>query len=193
MTLDQIVLGTGSGELLKIAGLLAMNPAPGGDLVAARPTYEELPAFRRGVGDDVRLGRTRRPHRHDLRRDAPAGRDEQTASSISAIPITRPARPWHASALDAFVKSFRRVRSSRRRGVYGFCRPAWCRIAVGPLNSRAEPDRPADFFEDPWARRTEDRLCDHRPHSPSIGELSLTWPNSAGLAAATASLNDHRS
>ena len=50
---SQVIIGTGSGELLKISALMAAGPGPGGELIAAIPTYEELPAF----GTRLEIGR----------------------------------------------------------------------------------------------------------------------------------------
>ena len=49
---SQIVIGAGSGELLKMAGLLAVT-TPGAEVVASRPTYEELPVFAQTLGMKV--------------------------------------------------------------------------------------------------------------------------------------------
>src|SRR3954469_17260942 len=62
---SQIVIGTGSGELLKMAGLLAVS-TPGAEIVASRPTYEELPVFAQTLGLKVRWVAADNDHRHDL-------------------------------------------------------------------------------------------------------------------------------
>jgi histidinol-phosphate aminotransferase len=51
---SQILIGAGSGELLRVAGLYAMTTAPGSELVACKPTYEELPRFAEKLGLKVR-------------------------------------------------------------------------------------------------------------------------------------------
>ncbi len=63
---SQIVLGTGSGELLKISGILAMMGGVGGELVASRPTYEELPHFAEKLGLKLVWVAPTADHRHDL-------------------------------------------------------------------------------------------------------------------------------
>jgi histidinol-phosphate aminotransferase len=63
---SQIVIGAGSGELLKMAGLLALTTAPGSELVASRPTYEELPVFAQTLGLKVHWVAPDSNHRHDL-------------------------------------------------------------------------------------------------------------------------------
>jgi histidinol-phosphate aminotransferase len=63
---SQVVVGTGSGELLKIVGLLAAEGAAGGELVAAHPTFEELPGFAAKMGVATRWVPPDADHRHDL-------------------------------------------------------------------------------------------------------------------------------
>src|SRR5262245_44769652 len=63
---SQIVIGAGSGELLKMTALLATTAGPGGDLVASRPTYEELPVFAEKLGLKVHWVAPDAQHRHDL-------------------------------------------------------------------------------------------------------------------------------
>src|ERR1041384_767016 len=50
---SQIGSGAGSGDLLKMACLLAVA-TPGAEVVASRPTYEELPVFAETLGLKVR-------------------------------------------------------------------------------------------------------------------------------------------
>lgn len=65
VAMSQIVIGAGSGELLKMAGLLAVA-TPGAEVVASRPTYEELPVFAQTLGLKVRWVAPDKEHRHDL-------------------------------------------------------------------------------------------------------------------------------
>src|SRR5262245_10258338 len=62
---SQIVIGAGSGELLKMAGLLAVS-TPSAEVVASRPTYEELPVFAQTLGLKVHWVAPDTDHRHDL-------------------------------------------------------------------------------------------------------------------------------
>lgn len=56
----QVVVGSGSGELLRMAALFASTTMPGSELVASRPTDEELPEFAGRLGLKVSgLHRTR--------------------------------------------------------------------------------------------------------------------------------------
>src|SRR5262245_3416348 len=63
---SQIVIGAGSGELLKMAGLLAVTTTSGAEVVASRPTYEELPVFAQTLGLKVQWVAADTNHRHDL-------------------------------------------------------------------------------------------------------------------------------
>lgn len=62
----QVMIGSGSGELLRMAALLAATTAPGSELIASRPTYEELPEFAGRLGLQVRWVAADAAHRHDL-------------------------------------------------------------------------------------------------------------------------------
>src|SRR5262245_58583073 len=62
---SQIVIGSGSGELLKMVCLLAVS-TPGAEVVASRPTYEELPVFAQTLGLKVNWVAADANHRHDL-------------------------------------------------------------------------------------------------------------------------------
>ena len=61
---DHIVTGTGSGELLRVLGLLYGRD--GGEIVAAQPTYEELPAYARSSGAALKGVPLDAALRHDL-------------------------------------------------------------------------------------------------------------------------------
>ena len=192
VTIDQIVLGTGSGELLKIAGLLAMHPAPGGDLVAARPTYEELPEFAQKLGLALNWVAPDAQHRHDL-----AAMRAAISANTRLVYVCNPNNPTGTAltrdALDAFVRSV-------------------------PSNTIVLVDEAyMDFVEAPGVTtvapliiavpnlvvlRTFSKIhglaglrIGYAIASPALARkidaLSLTWPNSTGLAAAIASFNDH--
>ena len=62
----QVVVGSGSGELLTVAGLLAAEGGPGGELVASHPTFEDLPRFAAKMGVATRWIPPDADHRHDL-------------------------------------------------------------------------------------------------------------------------------
>src|SRR5687768_11517276 len=100
---SQIVIGAGSGELLKMAGLLAVT-TPGAEVVASRPTYEELPVFAQTLGLKVHWVAPDADHRHDL-----------SAMRAAITPLTRlvyvcnPNNPTGTAvtrdALDTFIRS----------------------------------------------------------------------------------------
>ena len=64
---SQVVLGTGSSELLHMAALLAAEPGPGGELIAAQPTFEDLEEFAAKFGVTTRWVPVDAAHRHDLK------------------------------------------------------------------------------------------------------------------------------
>jgi histidinol-phosphate aminotransferase len=100
---SQIVIGAGSGELLKMAGLLAVTTA-GAEVVASRPTYEELPVFAQTLGLKVQWVAADDDHRHDL-----------SAMRAAITPLTRlvyvcnPNNPTGTAvtrdALETFIRS----------------------------------------------------------------------------------------
>lgn len=188
---SQIVIGTGSGELLRMAGLLAVTTAPGGELVAARPTYEELPRFAEKLGLKVRWVAPDSDHRHDL----PAMRDAITEST-RLVYVCNPNNPTGTAvsrdALERFVRSV----------------PADCIVIIDEAY--------IDFVDQPRLATAAGLVKDvpnvillrtfSKIHglaglrvgysiSPAalgqrLAALSLTWPNTTGISAAIASLND---
>jgi histidinol-phosphate aminotransferase len=188
---SQIVLGTGSGELLKMAGLLAVA-TPGAELVASRPTYEELPVFAQTLGLKVQWVAPDRDHRHDL-----------AAMRAAITPLTRlvyvcnPNNPTGTAVTrDALEKFIRSV-------------PVSCTVIVDEayidLADQAGVATVAALVHDvPNAvvLRTFSKLhglaglrIGYAIAPPQLAQrlaaLSLTWPNSTGLSAAIASFNDH--
>ncbi len=193
VAVSQIVIGTGSGELLKMAGLLAMTTAAGGELVASRPTYEELPEFAGKLGLKVQWVAPDGDHRHDLL----AMRGVVTEST-RLVYVCNPNNPTGTAvtrdALEAFIRSV----------------PVDCTVIVDEAYM--------DFVEQPGVATVSRLVKDvsnmivlrtfSKIHglaglrigyaiipvtlAPRFAALSLTWPNTTGLSAAIASFNDHR-
>jgi histidinol-phosphate aminotransferase len=189
---SQILIGTGSGELLRVAGLLAMTTAPGSELVACKPTYEELPRFAERLGLKVRWVEPDSDHRHDL----PAMRSAITEST-RLVYVCNPNNPTGTAvsrdALERFVRSV----------------PAGCTVIVDEAY--------IDFVDQPGFETAAGLVKDvpnvvvlrtfSKIHglaglrvgysiSPAalgrrFAEFSLTWPNTTGISAAIASFNDH--
>jgi histidinol-phosphate aminotransferase len=189
---SQIVIGTGSGELLKMSGLLAMMAGAGGELVASRPTYEELPTFAEKLGLKLRWIAPDAEHRHDL----PAMRAAVTEET-RLVYVCNPNNPTGTAvtrdAIERFVRSV----------------PPNCLVVVDEAY--------IDFVDQPGVATVAGLVKDvpnmivlrtfsklhglaglrigyaiaPAPLAPRLASLSLTWPNSTGLAAAIASYNDH--
>lgn len=188
----QIVIGTGSGELLRMAGLLAMTTAPGSELVASKPTYEELPRFAEKLGLKVRWVAPDGDHRHDL-----SAMRSAITESTRLVYVCNPNNPTGAAvtrdALAAFIRSV----------------PADCTVIVDEAY--------IDFVDEP-ASATAAGLVKDVPNlivlrtfskihglaglrvgysitpaalAQRFAGLSLTWPNTTGISAAIASFNDH--
>ncbi|MGH8262573.1 MAG: pyridoxal phosphate-dependent aminotransferase [Steroidobacterales bacterium] len=189
---SQIVIGTGSGEILRMAGLLAATTTPGSGLVASRPTYEELPVFAERLGIKVRWVAPDAGHRHDL-----AAMRTAITDLTRLVYVCNPNNPTGAAvkldALESFIRSV----------------PANCTVIVDEAYM--------DLVDEPGVGtaaglvksvanmivlRTFSKIhglaglrigygITPEALSKRFNALSLTWPNSTGLAAATASFNDH--
>jgi histidinol-phosphate aminotransferase len=189
---SQIVIGTGSGELLRMAGLLAMTTTPNAELVASRPTYEELPQFAEKLGLRVRWVASDANHRHDL----PAMRQAITELT-GLVYVCNPNNPTGTAvtrdALESFIRSV----------------PAHCIVIVDEaymdLVDQAGVGTAAGLVKDVSnmiVLRTFSKIhglaglrIGYGITPPSLAQrfaaLSLTWPNSTGISAAMASFNDH--
>lgn len=192
VAVSQIVIGAGSGELLRMAGLLAMTTTPGAELVASKPTYEELPVFAQKLGLKVQWVAPDADHRHDL----PAMRREITERT-RLVYVCNPNNPTGTAvrrdALEAFIRSV----------------PADCTVIVDEaymdLVDQPGVATAAGLVRDApnmIVLRTFSKI--HGLAGLRIGyaitpetlakrfaALSLTWPNTTGLSAAIASFNDH--
>jgi len=188
---SQIVIGAGSGELLKMAGLLAVA-TPGAEVVASRPTYEELPVFAQTLGLKVRWVAADTEHRHDL--SAMRGAITQLTRLVY---VCNPNNPTGAAVTRAALETF--IRSV----------PVSCTVIVDEayidLADQPGVATVAALVNDVpnvVVLRTFSKL--HGLAGLRIGyaiapaglaqrlaALSLTWPNATGLSAAIASFNDH--
>jgi histidinol-phosphate aminotransferase len=189
---SQVLIGTGSGELLRVAGLLAVTAAPGSELVASKPTYEELPRFAERLGLKVRWVAPDSGHRHDL-----SAMRSAITDSTSLVYVCNPNNPTGAAVSRAALERF-------TRSV-----PAHCTVIVDEAY--------IDFIDQPGFETAAGLVKDvpnvivlrtfSKIHglaglrvgysiSPAalgqrFADLSLTWPNTTGISAAIASFNDH--
>jgi len=188
---SQVLVGTGSGELLRVAGLLAVTAAPGSELVASKPTYEELPRFAESLGLKVRWVAPDSEHRHDL-----SAMRSAITDATSLVYVCNPNNPTGTAvsrgALERFVRSV----------------PAHCTVVVDEAY--------IDFINQPGFETAAGLVKDvpnvivmrtfSKIHglaglrvgysiSPAalgqrFADFSLTWPNTTGISAAIASFND---
>jgi histidinol-phosphate aminotransferase len=189
---SQIAIGAGSGELLRMAGLLATTTAAGGELVASRPTFEELPEFAAKLGMKVRWVAPDSTHGHDL-----AAMRAAITDLTRLVYVCNPNNPTGTAvtrgALEAFVRSV----------------PAECTVIVDEAYMDFV-DRPGVATLAGLAKEIPNVIVLHtfsKLHglaglrigyavmpvalAPRFSALSLTWPNTTGLSAAIASFNDH--
>ena len=96
---DSIVTGTGSGELLRALGMLAARD--GGEIVAAQPTYLELPRYAEGCGAKIRFVPVDAKLRHDLQ----AMRAAVTART-RAVYLCKPNNPTGTTLPAADIRAF---------------------------------------------------------------------------------------
>lgn len=187
----QVMIGSGSGELLRMAALLAATTAPGSELIASRPTYEELPEFAGRLGLQVRWVAADAAHRHDLTAMRAA-----ITERTSLVYVCNPNNPTGTAvtreALAAFVRSV----------------PATATIIVdeayidfvegAAFGSVAELVHKVPNL---IVLRTFSKIhglaglrVGHSIASADIArrfaDLALVWPSSTGVAAALASYND---
>lgn len=189
----QLVLGSGSGELLRIAGLLASSRAPGSEIIAARPTYEELPDFAERLGLKVRWIAPDAMHRHDL----PAMR-AAVGSATSLVYICNPNNPTgtavRSDALAAFLRSLPTTVIAVVDEAYIDFVDARDVASVAPL-VRQLPNllvlRTFSKLHGLAGLRVGYGMVSE-PLAKSVADWMLVWPNSTGLAAASASLADVR-
>lgn len=188
----QVTLGTGSGELLKLSGLLAILNGAVGEIVASRPTYEELPEFAAQLGLTLHWVAADSSMRHDL-----AAMRAAVTDRTRLVYVCNPNNPTGAAvthdALSAFAKSV----------------PAGVLVVV---------DEAYIDFADEAGVATMAPLVNELPNlvvlrtfskihglaglrigyglssvaiAKRFAALWLTWPNATGLDAALASYNDH--
>jgi len=99
---DHIVLGTGSGELLRALGFL--HGRNGGEIIAARPTYSELTDYAQGAGATLKFVGVDKALKHDLTAMRAA-----VSARTRAVYICNPNNPTGtavpAEAIETFVNS----------------------------------------------------------------------------------------
>jgi histidinol-phosphate aminotransferase len=188
----QVMVGSGSGELLRMAALLASTTAPGSELIASRPTYEELPEFAGRLGLQVKWTAPDAAHRHDL-----AAMRAAITGRTSLVYVCNPNNPTGAAvtrdALESFVRSVpANVTVIVDEAYIDFVEGAGFASVAGLVQK----------VPNLIVMRTFSKL--HGLAGLRIGysyasadlakrfaDLSLVWPNNTGLQAALASYNDH--
>lgn len=187
----QVAVGSGSGELLRMAALLASTTMPGSELVASKPTYEELPEFAARLGLRVQWVAPDSAHRHDLNAMRAA-----VTGQTSLVYVCNPNNPTGTAvsrdALETFVRSM----------------PATTTVVV---------DEAYIDFVDGGGVGTAASLVQKVPNlivlrtfskihglaglrvgyaissvaiAKRFADLSLVWPNTTGIDAALASYGD---
>jgi histidinol-phosphate aminotransferase len=99
LTTDHIVLGTGSGELLCALGFI--HGHEGGEIIAAQPTYSELPDYARQAGATLKFVPVDKQLRHDL-----AAMRAAVSARTRAVYVCNPNNPTGTAIPAAQLKSF---------------------------------------------------------------------------------------
>ena len=93
---DQILLGAGSTQILKLAA--AAFTGPGRSLVMAEPTFEAIGHYAKAAGAEIAKVPLTADHRHDLERMLPAG--------AGLVYVCNPNNPTASITPKAEVRSF---------------------------------------------------------------------------------------
>lgn len=187
----QVVIGSGSGELLRMAVLLARTAAADAEVVASKPTFEELPDFAQQLGLAVRWVAPDPAHRHDL----PAMRAAITPRT-QLVYVCNPNNPTGTAvdrqSLQAFVRSVPASTTVLVDEAYIDFVNATGVGTVAPLVNEV-PNlvvlRTFSKLHGLAGLRVGYGIASPAL-APRLAALSLVWPNTTGLAAALASLGD---
>ncbi|MBV8973582.1 MAG: histidinol-phosphate aminotransferase family protein [Sinobacteraceae bacterium] len=102
LSVDHVVTGTGSGELLCALGLLYGRD--GGEIIAARPTYDELPHYAQRSGAALKFVAVDAQLRHDL----PA-MHAAVSPATRAVYLCNPNNPTGTALPAAQIREFIRA------------------------------------------------------------------------------------
>jgi histidinol-phosphate aminotransferase len=188
---QQVIIGTGSGELLKIAAHMAASPGPGGELIAAVPTYEELPAFGARLGLTVKGVPVDAHHRHDLARMHAA-----IGPQTRLVYLCNPNNPTGTVVARAELEDFIKAVPAQTLVVVD---EAYIHLVDDP--KAGSVDHLVQELPNVLVMRTFSKIhglaglrvgyaLAHEKTAPTVAAWGLTYPNSTGIAAATASLHD---
>jgi histidinol-phosphate aminotransferase len=187
----QVMVGSGSGELLRMAALLASTTAPGSELVASQPTYEELPVFAGQLGLQVKWVAPDAAHRHDL-----AAMRAAITDRTSLVYVCNPNNPTGTAvtrdALAAFVRSVPASTTVVIDEAYiDFIEGAGYGSAAGLVQKVPNLIVLRTFSKiHGLAGLRVGYSMASAELAKRFADLSLVWPNNPGLDAALASYND---
>jgi histidinol-phosphate aminotransferase len=185
-----IVTGTGSGELLRALGLL--YGAGGGEIIAAAPTYGELPDYARARG--ARL--TFVPVDGGLRHDLPAMHaavSERTRAVYLCNPNNPTGTALSAADIGAFISSLpRSVLTIVDEAYMDFTTTSGVR-SLAPLVGGPQPVVVLRTFSK--IHGMAGLRCGYAIAAPdlvrALADACMTTPNIFAVRAARASLDDH--
>jgi histidinol-phosphate aminotransferase len=188
----QLVIGSGSAEILNMAALLAAEAGPDGELVAAQPTFEQLPEFAAKVGVATQWVPLDANHAHDL-----------TAMRLAIGPRTRlvyvcnPNNPTATAlsrtALESFIRSVPPATQVLVDEAYIDLADADGVGSVAALTRECQNLIVLRTFSK--IHGLAGMRVGYGMATPALAQrlrdVQLTFPNIAGLRAAIASLGDH--
>ena len=187
----QVVIGSGSGELLRMAALLASTTLPGSELVASKPTYEELPEFAGRMGLKVQWVAPDYAHRHDLNAMR-AAVNERT----SLVYVCNPNNPTGTAVARDTLETFTRSMPAATTVIVDEAYIDFVDGAgvgtVSPLVQKAPNLIVLRTFSKihGLAGLRIGYAISSAAVAKRFSDLSLVWPNSTGVDAALASHGD---
>ncbi|TMK38370.1 MAG: aminotransferase class I/II-fold pyridoxal phosphate-dependent enzyme [Actinobacteria bacterium] len=134
---DQVVLGCGSSDILRMAAAAFLGP--GTSLILSAPSFDAIVQYARGAGADVSAVPLTRQHAHDLE-----SMSHRTNAATRLVYLCNPNNP--TGSLTPRGDLIVDVRLLHRSPV-----------------GRPAPDRDPHLFKDPWTGGASDRLRDRRP------------------------------
>jgi histidinol-phosphate aminotransferase len=188
----QIVIGSGSAELLNMAAMLAAEAGAGGELIAAEPTFEQLSTFAVNVGVQTRRVPLDAGHSHDLAAMR-AAVNPRTRLVYVCNPNNPTATAIRRDVLEAFIRSI-------PAPTLVLVDEAYIDLADGDgIGSVAALTRDCPNL---IVLRTFSKIhglaglrVGYGMAEPALAtrlrNIQLAFPNVAGLRAAIASLGDH--
>lgn len=191
LTQAHVILGSGSSELLHMTAMLAADGGPSGELIAARPTFEDLSEFAHILGVKTCWVPVDATHRHNL-----AAMQAAINDNTRLIYVCNPNNPTGTVVSRAALESF--IRAVPKH-VLVLVDEAYLDFITDP--SAGSVASWVDRFDNLIVIRTFSKIHGlaglrvgygfaSPPLAARVRAKQLAFPNVAGLKGALASLED---